>query len=120
VAQDWRGNGGPKPGDRAPVIEALNGTAHHLLLFTGDEPNIAALPDVQASVPKEIVSPWLVTPRPREWSGQLLVDQDRSIHRKFGATSPCAYLIRPDGYIGYRASPVSPDRISAYLTSVFS
>lgn len=119
VGQDWRGNGGPEPGGRAPVVDALDGTAHHLLLFTGDEPDLAALPEVQAVVLKDIVCPWLVTPQPREWSGQVLVDPDRSIHRKFGATSPCAYLIRPDGYIGYRASPISPDRISAYLTTVF-
>jgi pentachlorophenol monooxygenase len=118
VGEDWRGDGGPQPGDRAPVI-GLNGTAHHVLLFAGDRPDLEALQRISDLMPKGIVGPRLVTKRPLPWDDPLLLDEDGSIHSKYGATSSCMYLIRPDGYIGYRALPAQPDRIEAYLRKVF-
>ncbi len=118
VSEDWQGDGGPQPGDRAPVI-GLNGTAHHVLLFAGDQPDLEALKRIGDLLPKGIVGPRLVAKQPHPWNGPLLLDQDGSIHRKYGATSACMYLILPDGYIGYRALPAQPDQIEAYLKKVF-
>ncbi len=118
VGEDWQGDGGPRPGDRAPVI-GLNGTSHHVLLFAGDQPDLEALKHIGDMMPKGIVGPRLVTKHPLDWSEPLLLDEDGSIHRKYGAESSCVYLIRPDGYVGYRGCPAQPDRIEAYLRKVF-
>jgi hypothetical protein len=44
-------------------------------------------------------------PAIRHWEGSLLVDPDRAVHRRYGATHACWYLIRPDGYVGFRGAP---------------
>lgn len=119
VAQDWCGDGGPRPGDRAPLVEGLNGTAHHLLLFTGDQPDMERLEKVRSLMPKGWVYPSLITKREVKWSDPLIFDDDGSIHKKFAAMSSCMYLVRPDGYIGYRGCPENPELVSAYLKTVF-
>ena len=119
VSQDWHGDSGPQPGDRAPLVEGLNGSAHHLLLFTGEEPNMETLAAVHAGMPKGLVYPSLVTTRPVQWDAPVIVDEDRTLHEKFGARTSCVYLVRPDGYVGYRGSPEEPGRIAAYLRTVF-
>ena len=35
-----------------------------------------------------------------------------------GAT--CLYLIRPDGYVGFRAAPAAPEPLLAYLQKIFT
>ena len=43
-------------------------------------------------------------------------DPTGSFRQAYGADSPCLYLIRPDGYVGYRAAPVRarpPDTTTA-------
>jgi len=119
VAQDWRGDGGPQPGDRAPLVEGLDGSAHHLLLFTGDEPDMERLEAVRSLMRKGLVYASLVTTRPLAWGAPLVLDERHAIHEKFGARTSCVYLVRPDGYVGYRGCPGDPDRISAYLRTVF-
>jgi hypothetical protein len=119
VAQDWSGDGGPQPGDRAPLVKGLDGSAHHLLLFSGDEPDMERLAAVRSLMPKGLVYPSLVTIRPMDWTAPVIVDEDRAIHEKFGAKTSCVYLVRPDGYVGYRGSPGDPSRIAAYLRTVF-
>ncbi len=32
---------------------------------------------------------------------------------------PCCYLIRPDGYIGFRSQPPKPDSLRDYLKTIF-
>jgi hypothetical protein len=36
----------------------------------------------------------------------------------FGARRTCLYLIRPDGYVGYREQPPDPDRFAAAVERV--
>lgn len=118
VAQDWNRPGGPQPGDRAPVIGDLNGTSHHLLLFSAGDRDLSRLAELQRAAPEGIVATRLVTPSPVEWNAPLLLDENLSIHKQYGATSNCAYLIRPDGYVAYRCSPADPERLCSYLRSV--
>lgn len=120
VAQDWQSSNGMQPGDRAPLVEGLNGVTHQLLLFTGDEPDIPALSAIARRAPKDAVCPHLIATRPVEWDGSLIPDLRRVLHDRFGAQSSCLYLIRPDGYIGYRASPPDPARFARYLKTVFA
>ena len=119
VGEDWHRNGGPAPGDRAPVVEGLDRSAHHLLMFTGEEPDLEMLARLRALTPRDLVYPALIASRPIEWDAPVIVDRDHRLHRKYGATSACLYLLRPDGYVGYRASPPNPTRLAAYLKTVF-
>ena len=44
-----------------------------------------------------------------------LGDPTRLAHRQYGIASACAFVIRPDKYIGYRGRPVDVDRLMADL-----
>ena len=37
-----------------------------------------------------------------------------------GAAGPCAYLIRPDGHIGYRQAPLDADALVGHLGRTFA
>ena len=45
----------------------------------------------------------------------LLTDWELSAHHKYGARGNCLYLLRPDGYIGYRCQPVQSARLKEHL-----
>jgi len=49
----------------------------------------------------------------------LIYDIDRQLHKTYGATSECIYLVRPDGYIGFRTQPASFEELDKYLQTVF-
>ena len=84
----YRGQPGdpvPFPGARYPGRSALRGTAHHLLLSgPRDDRSVASLE--------------------RRWAGlvevgEFVPDPRRAAHEGNGAV-----LVRPDGYLGFRAS----------------
>lgn len=78
----------PEPGVRYPDGEGLAGTRHHVVLF-GDADEVAAA-------------------RLRErWAGLVDVASVRD------GRAPSALLIRPDGYVGFRASPADAAGIEA-------
>jgi hypothetical protein len=56
-----------------------------------------------------------ITPR----LGATLVDAARNLATAYGfgdaATSPAAYLIRPDGYVSYRSAAIDESRLFAHL-----
>jgi 6-methylpretetramide 4-monooxygenase / 4-hydroxy-6-methylpretetramide 12a-monooxygenase len=76
----------PGPGDRYPDRTSLTGTRHHLLLF-------GTPPDSD------------VTYLRRRWSGIVDVVPARGDPRRAGLATEGAVLVRPDGYIGFRAAP---------------
>ena len=43
----------------------------------------------------------------------------RAAHERYGATHPCCYLIRPDGYVGFRAKPIDAAGLTAHLGRLF-
>jgi len=133
---------GPHLGDRSPDValrpelqanpawdrlsSALAGPHHHLLFFEG----LAAKPStptdwktIEAMIDSKyhdiilqlhvmiVASASRSLPR----QGKVLIDPDGSLHRGYGARSACLYLLRPDGYIGYRALPPDASRLRAYL-----
>ena len=56
---------------------------------------------------------------PPGWDGPLgrvLLDPDGEAEDAYGATAECAYVIRPDLYIGHRSQPASQERILAHLS----
>jgi 2-polyprenyl-6-methoxyphenol hydroxylase-like FAD-dependent oxidoreductase len=127
----WRD--APAPGDRAreaDVIidgragrlhEVFRGTHHTVLLFSGLDDE--ARPEVELCRIAEQIEqmyPGLVTARvvtAERFADHpaALGDPTRSAHRQYGITSACAFIVRPDKYIGYRGRPVDVDRLMADL-----
>jgi len=103
---------------------------HVLLVFQGTKPESGAFRVdflVEDFVPPHLASrvrPILVEPRvPFEaspaWRGERLADPANALHRRFGAEGACVYLIRPDGFIGYRARPLDPMGFREYVKRIF-
>ena len=140
--KDWLEFGsGPSPGERAPDAHAVNaktgqqtrlfdacrGVRHTLVLLAGEHaPDVVLkrLAPLAHAVEQKfcrlvhtvIVS---VDEKPPEimpkLEADLLLDHDLSIHHKYGAGSACGYLIRPDGYVGYRGQPPELSDIEKYF-----
>ncbi len=130
---------GPTAGERAPnvlyldekgkphsLIDSLYGTPHKLLLFAGlsDRRPSEMLCEVQAAIAQRYpaIQTCLVTTTAvskAEWDGDVIVNGDGAIHRRYGVTDEAVYLIRPDHHIGYRSQPVAADLIQAYLEELF-
>jgi 2-polyprenyl-6-methoxyphenol hydroxylase-like FAD-dependent oxidoreductase len=130
---------GPEPGDRAPdvvfsedasdparLFRFLSPTQHTLLLFDGEaatEAGYRNLRDIAGRVQKrcgDAVISYLVVPKAQApesagWDGPVLPDPQKALHTRYGARAECLYLIRPDGYIGYRCQPADGDKLLAYL-----
>ena len=52
--------------------------------------------------------------------GTILLDSDDSVHHKYKTRSECLYLVRPDGYIGFRSQPVNTEYLERYLSSILA
>ena len=48
-----------------------------------------------------------------------LLDPDADLEKRYAATTECVYLVRPDGYIGYRSQPADESKLMDYLKSIF-
>ncbi len=135
--------GGPKPGERAPdardlqaadgsgpvrLFELLRGTEPVLLLYAdaaagreavrGLEEVGAAAGDlaggrvrVHAVLAPEVDEQPRGTPTVRDTSGEF--------SSAYGASDACVYLVRPDGYVGFRAIGAAREPLLAYLRKVF-
>jgi 2-polyprenyl-6-methoxyphenol hydroxylase-like FAD-dependent oxidoreductase len=49
----------------------------------------------------------------------MLLDSDNNLHYKYKARSNCLYLVRPDGYIGFRSQPLNTKYLENYLSKIF-
>lgn len=128
-------------GDRAPdgtvwragsdtpvrVYELLRVSRHALLLFAGQTAatgsrNLAVIGRQVHDRYKGLIDVHLISgaslPKGPDWEGSLLLDREGALHRQYGAG--CFYLIRPDGYIGYRSRTPDGDRFFDYLQTVFT
>jgi 2-polyprenyl-6-methoxyphenol hydroxylase-like FAD-dependent oxidoreductase len=91
----------PAPGSRYPDRTSLGGTRHHLLLF-------GAAADGDVAYLR------------RRWNGIVDVVAGTGDPRRAGLDDAGAILVRPDGYIGFRAAPADQAGLSAldaHLTS---
>lgn len=129
-------------GDRAPdfifnsngtdkrLFEIIRGTTHKLLLFVGnyDEPDFKQDFQQRYSLIKErygkAIEPVLIhmNELPFKVNNEITVvsDDDGELHQRYGAHSHCIYLIRPDGYIGYRSQPAKLDLFLEYCDRFFA
>ena len=85
---------GPAPGDRYPGRAGLAGTAHTLLLY-------GAARDADVSQLRQ------------RWRGRLDIQPGPGDPGQAGLATDGAVLVRPDGYIGFRAVPADRAGLSA-------
>jgi 2-polyprenyl-6-methoxyphenol hydroxylase-like FAD-dependent oxidoreductase len=135
--------GGPRPGERAPDARGLHrgdgsGSARLFDLMRGTEPVLllyagAAAPneavrgfETIAAAGRELAGGQLaayavLAPGIDEHPGSLatLSDESGEFGSSYGAADTCLYLIRPDGYVGFRAAPAAPEPLLAYLRKMF-
>jgi 2-polyprenyl-6-methoxyphenol hydroxylase-like FAD-dependent oxidoreductase len=120
------GGGGP---DR--LHDVLRGTHHTLLLFDGPQQTgggyerFARITETARTRAGDLIRTFVVVPGGERPEGlaleaSVLFDPEGELHRRFGARSECLYLVRPDGYVGYRCQPADEHRFAAYLERIFT
>ncbi|SHH11764.1 FAD-dependent monooxygenase [Geodermatophilus nigrescens] len=137
-------DGGPEPGHRAPDVTGLRrfGVAHDLrvfdltrgthatLLLSADgTADTGALEELAAAVRRDTrgqVRPYLVlapgTAVPPLVELPVLSDPDGRFRAAYGITGAgtAAYVVRPDGHVGFRARPVREDTLREHLAGVYA
>lgn len=131
----------PLPGDRAPdvilldpqgnsvrLFEAIRGTGHNLILLDG-KPTEAGYRSVESIAKSiidqfgELVVPHLIVaadkvPASLNFKGKVWLDPELTCHHLYGASTESLYLIRPDGYIGFRSQPATAAPVVEHLTKL--
>jgi pentachlorophenol monooxygenase len=135
--------GGPRPGERAPdarslergdgsgslsAFDLLRGTEPVLLLYArGSAPNeaVRGLEGIGAAA-REVAGGRLrvhavLAPGVEERPGCVPAVHDASgeFSSSYGAADTCLYLIRPDGYVGFRGAPAAPEPLLGYMRKIF-
>ena len=133
---------GPLPGERAPDCRGLRRAAvshplrlfellahphHTLLLYTDDITQLPAftelaqLADVLAEGRmKTYLIAAATSTRLDGSSVPLIVDAAGEFQSVYGATGGTGYLVRPDGYVGFRAAPLTCASLRSHLDGVFA
>jgi hypothetical protein len=105
---------------------------HTLLLFDGRAPtsegyaHLARIAEDVAQRWGELVRPVVVvfgSHMPPELAaasaaGRVWRDPEGTVHARFGAGSECLYLVRPDGYVGFRSQPAAMEPLVRFLPRV--
>ena len=145
--RDWLNfRSGLKTGDRAPqgrclrypsqeettLFREFEGAEFTLLLFEGSARTgegyahlVGTARKVEelwgADVKTYVVIAGNDKPENLAWDGPILLDVERELHGTYNATvAKALYLIRPDGYVGFRSQPVREDRLLSYLSDLLS
>jgi 2-polyprenyl-6-methoxyphenol hydroxylase-like FAD-dependent oxidoreductase len=131
---------GPHPGDRAPdcrglrraqvniflrLFELLADPHHTLLLYadeTGPPPDLAEVVDVLTTVTSGRARAYLITPDPGLSVAGLpvIVDAAGEFRDTYGAVGGSGYLVRPDGYLGFHAAPLTATALRRHLELTFT
>lgn len=124
---------GPKPGDRCPDAPTADEHRHvhrwlrgfHATLFVfacdpGEAGDASLAAHAIRGATGGTVRPIVVVPDQTthdllRWNGGVIVDADGEVARAFGAVLGCLYLIRPDGYVAFRADRLDARAVTHYL-----
>jgi hypothetical protein len=140
-----RFRGGPHAGDRAPdgpsiravsrektsLFREFRGTSFSLLLFGGmdhtetDYANLLEIARRVQGLPGNLVKTHLIVGADSaseglDREGSVLLDGSGSLHELYGASAESLYLIRPDGYVGFRGQPAEVVPLIEYLRSKYA
>jgi 2-polyprenyl-6-methoxyphenol hydroxylase-like FAD-dependent oxidoreductase len=144
VAGHGRFSGDLKPGDRAPdaqplmtstgdgvrLFDLLRRPQHILLLFAPPAPQqadwqrLTAFADAIDQRHAGLIAPYLIVGDEAEQptavsDARVLHDARGDLRRTYGVTAESLYLIRPDGYIGFRSQPPDEAGLESYLRRIF-
>ncbi len=132
----------PHAGDRAPdarcrnartnrpttLFDEFRGPHFTLLLFGGavhaadHERLVAIARHVDGLLSDEVKTRIVIStnhrPATQGREEAMLLDPESEAHKFYGASAPCLYLIRPDGYIGFRCQPISEEPLLQYLSGL--
>jgi hypothetical protein len=129
IEEHAAGTAGPAAGDRAPdaPLVAAKGETwlrlydllaehRHILLLLGDGPEV--VPPTMPRCPDSVFAAYRVVPPGT--SGGDYIDREGIVAQRYGSI-PAAYLIRPDGYVGFRCDQRTvSENLPHYLGKVFS
>jgi 2-polyprenyl-6-methoxyphenol hydroxylase-like FAD-dependent oxidoreductase len=118
---------GGEPGYRL-LLFAGTGTGTGTGTSAGDD--LAGIARKLHALAGGLVRPFLIVPegeRPSETvtrtgadAPTVLVDPDGALHERYGASVPSAYLVRPDGHVGFRSRPARTLALVGYLDAHLS
>ena len=95
-------------GERVSVFEHFRGVGHQLLFFEGKEAK--ANFTERCSEIEEVTSSLRVNPQTIR-----IPAQNTELHKTYGVDAPTVFLIRPDGYIGYRGALEEVNTFAHYV-----
>ncbi len=132
---------GPHPGQRAPdcrglrrrgasfplrLFEVLGGPEHTLLLYAEDDDqgvDFSGLAEAAAERAHGHLRAYVVLASGTEQTEiplPTLSDAADEFRGTYGARGGCGYLVRPDGYVGYRAGRITTAGLLTHLGRVFA
>lgn len=109
------------------LCDYLRGTHFSLIVFLTDSyrsdkkelRQLQKLTEEYPQLKKGLIVRSLQDAPEEPWCGEILIDSSGKLHERYGALSPCMYLIRPDKYIGMRSPCVKSSYVKNYLTKIF-
>lgn len=117
-------------GGAGTLYGLLKNGLHNLLLFTGGDPEDMELDELRKihdaiAVKYEGVMAVHVVAGPKgvpedfKHMSSVWTDGDLRMHKDFGAARASLYLVRPDGYVGFRNQPASHEDLDECLVKIF-
>jgi len=119
-------------GARQSLFELLRGTHHTLIVMPQVHTQANGLPSSLKARLEEVVNAFgdqvrVLLALPEETGAEAdlaapvkcLYDPDGALHRRYGATEGRIYLIRPDGYIGFRGESSDFEVLMNHLDLMF-
>jgi 2-polyprenyl-6-methoxyphenol hydroxylase-like FAD-dependent oxidoreductase len=106
------------------LFELLRGNHHTLLVVPGSKPQsqieAQSLRDLAAEVERAYGSQIRVCRVLPAGSDGPILDVESAVHQRYGSSDPRLYLIRPDGYIGFRGEVAHGAELMAHLGRIFA
>ena len=140
IVEDHHLPHGPRAGDRAPdavarlapdganvhVVDVCSRPQHTLLMIVDSTDQVAVADNVSRKIVAlygDVVTPVMVsdaiTPQEKANASSITpayTREPRSLRDEYGPARPAMYLVRPDGYVGFRAPlTASADALMQYL-----
>lgn len=116
------------------LFDLIKGTKHTILLLSGVTPDYDVLKNLRVLAElltehfgsladiKVVVGAEDCPPQFEDWAAagnkNIVLDPELNLHHKYGAGSESLYLIRPDGYIGFRSQPAEVDGVENYFSKI--